>query len=62
LYERIEKELKDIQQAIYLSHAVPTAPSSSKSAELGDEPAQLRILEDAIEARLCRFQEEKEKL
>jgi hypothetical protein len=50
LYERIEKELKEIQQAIHSSRAVPTVPSSSKIAELGDEPAQLRRLEDATEA------------
>jgi hypothetical protein len=52
LYERIEKELKDIQQAIYSSHAVPTVPSSSEIAELGDEPTQLQRLVDATEARL----------
>jgi hypothetical protein len=60
LYERIEKELKDIQQAIYSSCAVPTAPSSSKIVELGDEPTQLRRLVDATEAQLHRVQEEKE--
>jgi hypothetical protein len=27
LYEKIEEELKDIQQAIHSSHTVPTAPS-----------------------------------
>jgi hypothetical protein len=41
LYERIEKELKEIQQAIHSSRAVSTVPSSSKIAELGDEPTQL---------------------
>jgi polyhydroxyalkanoate synthesis regulator phasin len=41
LYDKIENELKDIQQAIYLSRAVPTAPSSMKIEELGDEPTQL---------------------
>jgi hypothetical protein len=41
LYERIEKDLKEIQQAIHSSRTVPTAPSSSKIAELGDEPTQL---------------------
>jgi hypothetical protein len=61
LYERIEKQLKEIQKAIYSSRAVPTAPSSLKIAELGDEPTQLRILEDVTEARLCRVHEEKEK-
>jgi vacuolar-type H+-ATPase subunit I/STV1 len=40
---------------------VPIAPSSSQIVELGDEPTQLRRLVDAIEARLQKFQEEKEK-
>jgi hypothetical protein len=60
MYDRIEKELRDIQQAIHSSHAVPTVPSSAESVELGDEPTQLRRLADATEARLCRVQEEKE--
>jgi hypothetical protein len=60
MYDRIEKELKDIQQAIHSSRAVPTAPSSAESVELGDEPTQLRRLADATEARLHRAQEEKE--
>jgi hypothetical protein len=50
LYERIEKELKDIQQAIHLSRAVPIAPSLPKIIELGDEPTQLQRLTDATEA------------
>jgi hypothetical protein len=61
LYERIEKELKEIQQAIHSSRAVPTAPSSSKIAKLGDETTQLRRLADATEALLQRAHEEKEK-
>jgi hypothetical protein len=60
LYERIEKELKDIQQAIYSRYVVPTVPSSLESAELGDEPTQLRRLVDVTEAQLRRVQEEKE--
>jgi hypothetical protein len=60
LYERIEKELKDIKQAIHSSRAVPIAPSSAEIAELGDEPCQLRRLVDTTEAQICRFQEEKE--
>jgi hypothetical protein len=32
LYERIEKELKEIQQAIHSIRVLPTAPSSSKIA------------------------------
>jgi phosphoribosylanthranilate isomerase len=39
--DRIEKELKDIQQAIHSSRTVSTTPSSSESVELGDEPTQL---------------------
>jgi hypothetical protein len=35
LYEIIEKELKDIQQAIYSSRTVPIVPSASKIAKLG---------------------------
>jgi hypothetical protein len=41
LYDRIEKNLKDIQQAIHSSRVVPTAPPSVESVELGDEPTQL---------------------
>jgi hypothetical protein len=54
LYEIIENALKEIQKAIHSSHAVPTASSSSKIVELGDEPTQLRRLEDATKARLRR--------
>jgi hypothetical protein len=50
MYERIEKELKNIQQAIHSSCTVPTAPPSSKIAKLGDEPTQLRRLVDETEA------------
>jgi hypothetical protein len=53
-YDKIEKELKDIQQAIQSSHAVSTAPSSTESVELGDEPTQLCRLADATETRLRR--------
>jgi hypothetical protein len=61
LYDRIEKELKDIHQAIQSSHAVSTAPSSTENVELGDEPTQLRRLADATETQLHRVQEEKER-
>jgi vacuolar-type H+-ATPase subunit I/STV1 len=60
VYDRIEKDLKDIQQAIHLSRAVPIVPSSVEIVELGDEPTQLRRLVDATKARLHQFQEEKE--
>jgi hypothetical protein len=64
LYGRIETELKEVQQVVRLVRAVPTvpfAPSLSHTAELGDEPTQLRRLEDATKARFQRSQEEKEK-
>jgi hypothetical protein len=41
MYDRIEAELKGVQQAIYSSRAVSTASSSSEGVELGDEPTQL---------------------
>jgi hypothetical protein len=41
MYDQIEKELKDIQQAIQSGHVVSTAPSSTENVELGDEPTQL---------------------
>jgi hypothetical protein len=41
LYDRIEKELKNIQQSIHLSYVVPTTPSSTKIIELGYDPTQL---------------------
>jgi hypothetical protein len=41
LHVRVERELKEIQRTIQLSRAVPTAPSSSETVELGDEPTQL---------------------
>jgi hypothetical protein len=47
LNERIEKELKEIQQSIHSSRVILTVPYSLKIAELGDEPTQLRILADA---------------
>jgi hypothetical protein len=49
MYDRIEKELRDIQQAIKSSHIVSTTPSSTKNIELGDEPTQFQRLADAIE-------------
>jgi hypothetical protein len=60
MYDRIEVELKGVQQALYSSRAVSTAPSSSEGIEVGDEPAQLCKLADATEAHLHCVQEEKE--
>jgi hypothetical protein len=60
MFERIEAELKGVQQALYSSRAVSTTPPPTEGAELGDEPAQLRRLADSIEAHLHHVQEEKE--
>jgi hypothetical protein len=60
MYERIEAELRGVQQALHSSHAVSTAPPPSEETELGDEPAQLRRIADATEAHLRHVQEEKE--
>jgi hypothetical protein len=60
MFDRIEAELKGVQQALYSSHAVSTASLSSGGIEVGDEPAQLRRLADSTEAHLRRVQEEKE--
>jgi hypothetical protein len=59
MYDRIKVELKGVHQALYSSHAVFIAPSSSEGIELGDEPAQLHKLVDASEAHLRHVQEEK---
>jgi hypothetical protein len=37
LYERVDKELKEIQQDIQLICAIPIVPYSSQVLELGDE-------------------------
>jgi hypothetical protein len=46
MFDRIEAELKGVQQALYSSRAVSTVPPPSEGAELGDEPAQLCRLAD----------------
>jgi hypothetical protein len=40
MYDRIEEELKGVQQSLYSSHGVSTMPLSSEGIELGDEPTQ----------------------
>jgi parvulin-like peptidyl-prolyl isomerase len=60
MYNRIEVELRGVQQALQSSRAVSTAPLPSKAPELGDEPTQLRRLANAAEAHLRRTQEETE--
>jgi hypothetical protein len=60
MYDRIETELRGVQQALHSSRAVSTAPPPPEEPELGDEPTQLRRIADATEAHLRRMQEEKE--
>jgi hypothetical protein len=60
MYDRLKVEFRGVQQALQSSRAVSTVPLSSGEPELGDEPAQLRRLADAVEARLRRAQEEEE--
>jgi hypothetical protein len=61
LYERIERELKEVQQDVRLVYAVPVMPSSSQTLELGNELAQLRRIVYATEYWFQRDREEKEK-
>jgi hypothetical protein len=39
MFDRIKEDLKRVQQALYLSHTVYTAPLSVGEIEVGDEPA-----------------------
>jgi hypothetical protein len=52
MYDRIESELRGVQQALYSNNVVSTAPPPSKEPELGDEPAQLHRIADVTEAHL----------
>jgi hypothetical protein len=52
MYDRIEAELKGVQQALYSIRALSTASFSSEGIEVGDEPAQLRRLVDVTKACL----------
>jgi hypothetical protein len=54
MYDQMEKEVKDIEQAIQLGRTVSTVPSSTENVELGDAPTPLRRLENVIEAHLHR--------
>jgi len=60
MYDRIEAELKGVQQALYLNRAMSIVPLSVGDAEVGVEPAQLCILADSTKDHLRRVQEEKE--
>jgi hypothetical protein len=58
MYDRIETELRGVQQALQSSHMVSTAPPPSEEPALGDEPTQLCRIVDATEACLHCAQEE----
>jgi hypothetical protein len=58
MYNRIEVKLRGVQQALQSSRAMSTAPLPSGELELGNEPAQLHRLANAVEVRLRRAQEE----
>jgi hypothetical protein len=58
MYDRIEVELRGVQQALQSSHAVSTVPPSSEAPDLGDDLDQLHRLADATEAHLHHAQEE----
>jgi hypothetical protein len=58
MYDRIEVELRGVQQALQSSRAVSTCAPAIRRTRLGDEPTQLRRLADATEARLRHTQEE----
>ena len=60
MYDRIETELRGVQQALQSSCAASIAPSPSDETELGDELAQLRRIADATKSCLCHVKEEKE--
>jgi hypothetical protein len=49
LYDLIETKLQGVQQALQFSRAVSTALGEP---ELGDEPSQLHLLADTVEAHL----------
>jgi hypothetical protein len=38
MYDRIKEKLKELQQALYSSHATSTTPLPLEGEELGDEP------------------------
>jgi septal ring factor EnvC (AmiA/AmiB activator) len=60
MYDRIEIELRGVQQALHYSRTVPTTPPPPKELDLGDEPAQLRKIADVTKACRCCMKEEKE--
>jgi hypothetical protein len=60
MFDRIEVELKGVQQALYLSHIMSTTTLLACDTEVGDDLAHLCRLEDSTEARLHQVEDEKE--
>jgi hypothetical protein len=58
MYNRIESELQGVQQELWSSYAVSTAPLLEGTTEEGDELVQLRKIAAIFEARLWKAQEE----
>jgi hypothetical protein len=58
MYDRIEVELRGVQQALQSNHIVSTVPPLSEALELEDEISQLRIIADATKAHLHHAHEE----
>ena len=56
MHEKIETELRGVQQALQSSRAISTSPPPLEEPKLGDEPVQLRRIDDATEACLRRAQ------
>jgi hypothetical protein len=60
MYDRIETELRGVQQALHSNRIVSTTPLPLEEPESGNEPAQLHRIANATEACLRLSQEEKE--
>jgi hypothetical protein len=52
MYNHIEIELQGVQQELQSSCAVSTAPLTTRTIELGDEPTQIHWIVDMVEALL----------
>jgi hypothetical protein len=52
MYEKIEIELRGVQQALHSNRTVSVVPLPSEELELGDELAQLYRIDDVTKAHL----------
>jgi hypothetical protein len=55
MYDRIETEIRGVQQALQSSHAMSTIPPLSCETKLGYEPTKLHKIADATEANLSHM-------